>query len=232
MDDKSDMSSLPINPSAQTTQLRFYEHESSNHPPMAHPGATNPLSDAHLEQIRLASKRARPIEKAVRYAHFSGWATLLAGVLSLPFALGNTPMLIFTVALAGIGTRELTLKRSLKALKSWAPRKLAINQLILGSTLIIYAIFMLVSAPKQTMIESAMDADPMMQSTPELAGMMDDLIVFEQMATALIYVGMIVLAVLFQGGTALYYSRKSSKLKKFHKHTPDWVVRVYQTVHH
>ena len=226
------MSSLPINPQSEDTPLRFSEHEPPAPAPVAHPGATNPLSDAHLEQIRLASKRAKPIEKAVRYAHFSGWATLLAGVLSLPFALGNTPMLIFTVALAGIGTRELTLKRSLKALKPWAPRKLAINQLILGSTLIIYAIFMLVSAPKQTMIESAMDADPMMQSTPELAGMMDDLIVFEQMATALIYVGMIVLAVLFQGGTALYYSRKSSKLKKFHKHTPDWVVRVYQTVHH
>ncbi len=226
------MSSLPINPRSQDTPLRFSEHEPPASAPAGHPGETNPLSDAHLDQIRLASKRAKPIEKAVRYAGFSGWATLLAGVLSLPFAFGDTPMLIFTIALAGIGTRELTLRRSLRSLESWAPRKLAINQLLLGSTLMIYAIFMLVSAPAQTMIESAMQADPTIQSTPELAGMMDDLIVFEQMATALIYVGMIVLAIIFQGGTALYYLRKGSKLKKFHKHTPDWVVRVYQTVHH
>ncbi len=226
------MSSLPINPQPKDTPLRFSSSEPPPPTPITHLGEPSPLSDAHLDQIRLASKRARPIEKAVRYAHFSGWATLLAGMLSLPFAIGNTPMLIFTITLAGIGTRELTLKRSLKALKPWALRKLAINQLVLGSTLIIYAILMLVATPKQTMIESAMASDPMMQNTPELTGMMDDLIVFEQMATALIYVGMIVLAILFQGGTALYYIRKSAKLKKFHKHTPEWVIQVYQTVHH
>jgi hypothetical protein len=190
-----------------------------------------PLDDRDFDQIRMVVQRAKPIEKAVRYAHFSGWTTLLAGVLSIPFAFGNTPMLIFTVVLAGIGTRELTLRRSLKSLDQAAPTKLAINQLMLGGVLMIYAVFMLLSAPAETMVESAMNADPMMQSAPELNGMMDDLIQLEQVATALIYVGMIVLAVFFQGGTALYYFFKGPKLRKLHSETPDWVIRVYQTVH-
>lgn len=222
---------MPIDPQSEGVALRFSGTSQSDLVHGEHPGLSNPLSDAHIDQIRLGAKRAKSIEKAVRYAHFSGWTTLLAGVLSLPFAMGNTPMLIFTVVLAGIGTRELTIRRSLKVLETWAPKKLAINQLMLGGALICYAVFMLVSAPAQTMIESAIESDPMMQSTPELNGMMDDLIVLEQLATAMIYVGMIVMALFFQGGTALYYFLKGSKLKKLHRDTPEWVVRVYQTVH-
>lgn len=225
------MSSLPVDPtssSSPASPLRLHDPAGV---PSGHPSQTSPLTDAHLSQIMIASKRAKPIEKAVRYANFSGWTTLLAGALSLPFALGQPPMMIFALVIAGIGTRELTLRRSLKTLDLRAPKKLAINQLFLGCALITYAVFMLMSAPAQTMIESAMQADPVMQSTPELAGMMDDLVVFEQLATAMIYVSMIFIAIFFQGGTALYYFFKGSKLKKMHKETPKWVIRVYQTVH-
>lgn len=190
-----------------------------------------PLAATDFDEIRLGARRAKSIEKVVRYANFSGWTTLLAGGLSLPFSLGNPPMMLFALVIAGIGTRELTLRRSLKVLDVKAPAKLAINQLMLGGALIVYAVFMLVSTPEQTMIESAMEADPMIQSTPELAGMMDELVVFERMATALIYVAMIFIAVIFQGSTALYYFLKGSKLRKMRQQTPNWVLEVYQTVH-
>lgn len=221
------MSSLPVDPNPAHSPLRLL----SDQPAPQHPGAINPLSDAHLEQIRHASKRAKPIEKAIRYANFSGWTTLLAGALSLPFALGNLPMMIFALVIAGVGTRELTIRRQLMKLDLRAPKKLAINQLMLGSALIAYALYMLIASPSKTMIESAMEADPVMQSTPELAGMMDDLIQLEQVATAMMYVAMILLAFVFQGSTALYYLLKSKKLKKLHKHTPEWVIKVYQTIH-
>lgn len=194
-------------------------------------GSESPLCEMHLHQIAMGSKRAKPIEKAVRYAHLSGWMTLLAGAISLPFAIGNTAMMIFAIVIAGIGTRELTLHRSLKKLDCSAPGKLAINQVMLGGALICYAVYMLMSAPAEGLVESAMKTDPMIQSTPELGGMMEDLIVLEQFATAMIYVGMIGLAVIIQGGTALYYILKRSKLKKMHSETPEWVVRVYRAVH-
>lgn len=218
---------MPTGSPSQPPHLRIGGSEPVNSAAQEH----QPLSESDFDQIRLGARRAKSIEKVVRYASFSGWTTLLAGGLSLPFSLGNPPMIIFSLAIAGIGTRELTLRRSLKVLDPKAPAKLAINQLMLGGALMIYAIYMLAATPGQTMIESAMEADPMIQSTPELAGMMDDLVVFEQMATALIYVAMIFIAFIFQGGTALYYFLKGSKLRKMRQNTPDWVLRVYQTVH-
>ena len=229
------MSTLPIDPN----------HASNNAPgPLSlqrddlvdrsHPGVSNPLSDAHLDQLAQFSKRVHPVEKCIGYAGFSGWMTLLTGVISMPFALHNSPMLIFVILIAGIGTRELSLRRSLKMLDMKAPKKLALNQVMLGGLLIGYAVFMLASPVGPGLVEKTMKTmktDPMLQSAPELSGTFDDLIAFEKIATAMIYVSMILIAFAFQGSTALYYLLKGKKLKKLHKHTPHWVIRVYQTIH-
>ena len=229
------MSSLPSQPidPTQPDSLKLHSAQAEQQPEhdeILNPGLTNPLSDAHFDQLRWASKRAKAIEKAVRYASFSGWTTLLAGAFSVPFALGNPPMLIFAIVIAGIGTRELTLRRQLQVLDSKAPKKLAINQVVLAGALIVYAIYMLIAPAGEGVVASSMKADPMLQSTPELSGMFDDMIKLEHMATALMYVGMIIVAIFMQGGTAMYYLIKGAKLKKLHKDTPDWVVKVYQTV--
>lgn len=232
------MSALPTSSGDDFSQLRIT-------PPLAgddidgaadldsvtHPGEHHAMSDAHLHQIAMCAKRAKPIEKAVRFASFSGWSTLLAGALSMPFAVGKPALLVFAIALAAIGTRELTLRRSLKVLDLRATKKLAINQLLLGGALMSYAVYMLMSVPSEGMISSALKSDPMLQSTPELSGMFDDLSQLEQTATALMYVAMILIALIMQGGTSLYYLRKGSKLKKLHNETPMWVVQVYQRVH-
>lgn len=220
------MSSLRVQPTSDQHPLRLQATESTP----THPGTSNPLSDAHLDQLAKFSKRVRPIEKCIGYAGFSGWLTLLAGVVSLPFALSDSPMLVFLIIIAAIGTRELSLRRALKNLDAKAPKKLAMNQVILGSLLIAYAVFKLMAPAGPGLVESTMSTDPMLQNAPELSGTFDDLIAFEKIATAMIYVTMIFVAVFFQGSTALYYLMKSSKLKKLHKHTPYWVIRVYQTI--
>jgi len=242
------MSSLPNDPPPDAVSLRlspesFNEYQSENtregsgetggvqEQMSAHPGMSNPLNDAHFEQLERAAKLAKPVEKAVRYAQFSGWMTLLAGASSLPFAIGNLPMMIFALIVAGIGTRELTIGRTLRVLDMTAPKRLAINQVLLGSAVCAYAIFMLLSVPGEGMVESAMKSDPMMQSTPEIGGMMNDMIQLEQVATAMMYVLMIVLAIVMQGGTALYYLLKGRRLKSLHRQTPQWVVDVYRAVH-
>lgn len=244
--DEWGMSALPTPPGDDSARLRIATTEGCDdlhapkdsscveqplEQPHEHPGVRHAMSDAHLHQIALCAKRAKPIEKAVRFASFSGWSTLLAGALTIPFAIGKLSLLIFAITLAAIGTRELTLRRSLKVLDVKATRKLAINQLVLGGALISYAVYMLLSVPSAGMISTALQSDPMMQSTPELSGMFDDLAQLEQTAMALMYVAMIFLAFVLQGGTSLYYLLKGSKLKKLHKETPHWVVQVYQRVH-
>ncbi len=188
-----------------------------------------PLSEAHFAQIKQACIRARPINKAVRFASFSGTMTLGASALSLPFVLSNTPMIIFLLIIAGIGTRELTLRRSLNIFELRATRKLAINQLILGTVISIYAIIKLMSPPAATLVESAMQSDPTIANTPEIAGMMSDMIELEKMINTLIYIAMIPIAIGVQGGTAIYYHLKGKKLNTLLNNTPGWVIKVLLT---
>lgn len=232
--DNGCMSALP-NPPVPPTNSLSYTHAADDESAdarsvLVHPGTRAPINEAHYEQLRLMSYRARPIERAAGYAKFSGWTTLLAGACSLPFALGSVPMVIFCVALAGIGTRELTLRRRLLLLDCAAPRKLALNQLVLGLALSVYAVYMLFMAPASSMMQSAIESDPMLQSTPELAGMLDDMANLEKIAKSLMYAGIIVIALFVQGSTAIYYSCKARVLKRLHKQSPDWCVRVYQTM--
>ena len=188
------------------------------------------LDEGHYLELERLVRLSKPVRKAANYAHFSGWMTLLAGGISIPMALSNTPMLIFSVVLAAIGTRELTLRRRLLALETRAARKLAINQLLLGGALAMYAIYMLMHAPSSSMIESAMQKDAMLTSTPELAGQLDDLKQLETLAKAGIYAILIVIAFVFQGGTALYYATKTKRLRNLHKQCPQWALSVYQCV--
>lgn len=188
------------------------------------------LREEHFAQLEQAVRNARPARRAAGYASFSGWSMLLAGAVSLPFVLGNIPMLIFCVALAGVGTRELTLRRRLLRLETSAPRKLAINQLVLGATLAGYAIFMLTRPPGESMIASAAGSDPMLQSVPEITAQLNDFAQIEHAIKASVYVLLILVALFVQGGTAIYYACKTCSLRRLHKHTPEWCVRVYRAV--
>ena len=224
------MSAIPLPSPDDHPQLSMAPLENGEHTPIPHPGLESPIREAHFEQLNRLVKLARPAEKAAGYAKFSGWTTLLAGALSLPMSIGNLAMMIFCVVLAGIGTRELTLRRRLVGLETTAPKKLALNQIVLGGTLIAYAIFMLMSSPS-SMIDSAMQSDPMLQSVPELSGQLDDLANLEKLAKAILYAGLIVIAFFVQGGTALYYASRTRSLRTLHKQSPQWCVRVYQTMH-
>lgn len=219
------MSSLPIPAPDDTPPLALTKAPTEQPPDRA-----GPLDESHISELESVTRLARPARRAAGFASVSGWTTLLAGGVSLLFVIGNIPLMIFCVALAGIGTRELSLRRRLLRLETSAPRKLAINQLVLGGTLAAYAIFMLMRPPGESMIASATSSDPMLQSVPELSGQLNDLSQLEHLVKASVYALMIVIALFVQGGTALYYLCKSRSLRKLHKHTPEWCVRVYRAV--
>jgi len=204
--------------------------EGEDRTPSPAPETSNPLSDAHFDQLRRLGVMAGPVERAGRYAGFSGWTTLLAGAFSLPLAIGDTAMLVLCLVLAGIGTRELTLRRRMIGLETRAPRLLALNQLCLGAALTGYAVYKLLSAPATGVVESAMASDPTIAGTPELRGMMSDLVELEKLATAALYVGLVGVAVIVQGGTAAYYGLKVGRLRRLHRANPEWALRVYRSV--
>lgn len=189
------------------------------------------LDERHYAMLEQTVRLSRPIRKAAGYAAFSGWATLLAGACSLPFTIGNVAMMIFCVVLAGIGTRELSLRRRLLRLETSVLRKLAINQLMLGAVLCSYAIFQLLQPSGESMLVSAMNSDPSIQSVPGIADQLNDLAQLERVIMAGIYALMILVALFVQGGSAIYYSLKIRAMRRLHQRTPGWCVRVYSTIH-
>lgn len=225
------MSALPTDQNPQPTNgspLRFAPNSTDPNPQ----AVKNPLSEEQMRKIIDSGDRARPIRKAARFASGNGWLTLLAGFSTVPFAIGNTPLLIFAVLLGAIGTRELTLRRRLLRFIPRTTRKLAFNQLMLGALLSAYAVWMMIqSATSEGMIASKLNSDPMLQSAPELAGALDGLAELERLAMVGIYLLMIVVAVVVQGGSALYYLIKGRALARFCARTPGWVLAVHHAVH-
>ncbi|MCA9302810.1 MAG: hypothetical protein KC996_01670 [Phycisphaerales bacterium] len=215
------MSALPTDP-ANPSPLQL------TRPAESPPG---PLSEKQMQQIIDSGDRARPIRKAARFASGNGWLTLLAGFSTVPFAIGNLPLLTFAVLLGAIGTRELTLRRRLLRFVPRTTRKLAINQLMLGALLIGYAVWMTIqSATSEGMIASTLKNEPMLQSTPELSGQLDGLAQLERIATAGLYLLMILVAVLVQGGSAIYYQIRGRALARFCARTPEWIIDIHHAV--
>lgn len=215
------MSALPNDPPKPSPLLLTRPAESSS----------GPLNEKQMQQIIDSGDRARPIRKAARFASGNGWMTLLAGFSTIPFALGNLPLLTFAVLLGAIGTRELTLRRRLLRFVPKTTRKLALNQLMLGALLITYAVWMMVqSATGDGMIASTLKNEPMLQSTPELSGHLDGLAQLERIATAGLYLLMIIVAVLVQGGSAMYYQIRGRSLARFCARTPEWVIDIHHAV--
>lgn len=189
------------------------------------------LEEHHYAMLEETVRRSRSIRKAAGYAAFSGWATLLAGAFTLPFMIGNIPMMMFCVVLAGIGTRELSLRRRLIRLETSVLRKLAINQLMLGCVLSTYAIVHLFQPSGESVLVSTMNSDPSIQSVPGIADQLNELAQLEQLVMAGTYALMILMALFVQGGSAIYYLLKIRTMRRLHQRTPGWCVRVYSTVH-
>lgn len=189
---------------------------------------STPLNEAQLRVLGSSVLSAKPVRKAVGYARFSGWMTLFAGVVSVLFSIGSLPGMVLGLALAGIGMRELGLARRLEGFDVRAPGGLALNQLVLGSALIGYAVFKVASFdPADGMLVGAMGSDPTIASMPEMAGTLGDLGQLEQLLNIGVAGVLIVVAFVMQGGTALYYWRRKKMVRRLQEHTPEWVLRVH-----
>ena len=171
---------------------------------------------------------AKPIRKAAGYARFSGWSTLLAGVVSVLFSLGSFPGMMLGGALAFIGMRELGLSRRIEGFDVRVPLAMALNQVALGLVLIGYAGFKIVTMDSSDgVIAGTLASDPTVAAMPELAGTMDQLNQIEYLLNLGVAGILIVVAVVVQGGTALYYLSRRGAVRRIRKHAPEWVLRVH-----
>ncbi|GJM19714.1 MAG: hypothetical protein DHS20C14_19270 [Phycisphaeraceae bacterium] len=193
-------------------------------------GDLGPLDPEHFVQLRQSRRRAKKIRGAVRFASISGWTTLLAGLLALPFAIGDGTVLALALALCAVGYHELALRKSLRRLDRGAPGALALNQVILAVVIIAYAAWQLVKATTgEGALSSAFAADPAIAAEPQLANITESLASLERTVMLAIYGGLIAGTVLMQGLGVRYYMSRRKHLCTFIAETPPWVLTLHRT---
>ncbi len=184
------------------------------------PSPEPPLEAPHLEELRQAHRRSRPLRRAALTASVSGWSTLALGLGAAPFAIGDLQTLALSLAFIALGYNELCARRALRRLEINAPMRLALSQLMLGGVIVGYAVLSIADLGPIRLTANPVDA-------PLIQGGSIDQESIESMTRALsaaVYVGLIVGTVLFQGSTAIYYITRQRSLRRFLGSTPGWVI--------
>ncbi len=189
-------------------------------------GDPAPLSSAQLSEIELADTRVKQVGRAVKLAAWNGWSLALSALSTAAFSLSDPTLLLFALVLGGIAYVELRAGRRLRAYDPTALRRLFYNQTLLMVVIIGYAGYGLFATITNPNPLSAALADH-----PELSALDDpqvkDLALgfgdITRTVTLAVYVVMIVLSLLFQGGSALYYRTREKYLDAFLAATPAWI---------
>jgi len=181
----------------------------------------NPLSESHRREISVARQRSETIRRAGRVANFNGWVTAVLAVLSLPFAFFSVSSAAMTVVLALVAFIEFRGRRRLLNFEPSGATLLGWNQAGFLAAIIVYCIWSLyanLTAP------SPFSSDPQTQALiEESLGALEGLEDLSRQIVIVLYVSVIVLSVLFQGGNALYYFSRRKHVEKFVAETPEWV---------
>ena len=183
-----------------------------------------PLSPAQQRELVEANRRARKIVRATKVAAFNGWSFGLFAALTLPFALFSLTSLVMGLGLAAVAYNELRGRRLLCNFDPNAPRILGWNQLGLMGLLIAYSLWNIwigFNAPSPYSEEIA--------ATPELGPMLGSIDDLYRQVTLIVYGGLIVFSVIFQGLNALYYFTREKHLQSYLNQTPAWVVDLQRT---
>lgn len=183
------------------------------------------LSPDQLAELSAARIRARKVRRSVGVARFSGWTTGAFGGLTLLGALfGSLPALLLGLAMGFCGWNELRAAAQLQRLEPRAPRRLAINQLILCACLCAYCAWnvfhALTKAPSSSLAGMPGGAG---SGADEILADMDSM---TRGISVIVYGSAIVICMLVQGLTALYYLSRARLLRDYVAATPAWVIEI------
>lgn len=178
--------------------------------------AQGPLSPEHLAALSAAKTAAKRIRRTAGVARASAWTTgVLAGCTLLGVLLGDVTSLVLGAVLLVIAIREGRFGTHLGAFDVHAARKLAVNQLILGGVIIVYAGWQAFAASRGKP-ESSGDA--------QVDAMLADYGSLMKSLTVGFYLCVAVGGALGTGLMALYYSRRASMVRAFLSQQPRWIV--------
>jgi hypothetical protein len=183
--------------------------------------AVNGPSPQHLEQIAAARKRGKAIARCASIANMSGWTIAVFGALTVITSIGSITGMLLGAGMCVLSHFEFRGAKEMRRLDPTAPKRLAMNQLILGGALLLYA-----SISLYTSLTTPSEIDKQLGKEAQLTSMVGSIDSFERMGYIALYGGMIAAAIIGCGGTALYYARRKSQIETYLQETPPWIIEL------
>src|SRR4051812_9877992 len=105
------------------------------------PPAPGWLSPQQLKELADARAAHKYIRRAVAVALFDGWTVAVFAITSCLCGIGSISSMVVGLALGGLAYIEIRGAGQLRRLDLSAPRRLGINQILLGTLLAMYSIW-------------------------------------------------------------------------------------------
>ena len=187
-------------------------------PPIAAPPQ---LSQENLLQLANARVAMRKVRRAASVASFDGWTIGAFGGFTFLLGLTDPTSIVLGLAMVAIAFVELRGAGKLKQLDTTACQALAINQLVLGSLLLVYAGWRMYAV-----LRGGGEYDALAGSDPQMKEMLGSVADLTRMVMMAVYGALMLIALFGQGGMALYYRSRRSHIEAYLAQTPDWIVAM------
>lgn len=180
-----------------------------------------PLSAEHLQQLAAARTAAGKIRRAAVIANVDGVSIAVFAALTCLGSVGSVPGMLLGGGMGLVAAVELRNAGRLRLLQPQAARTLGLNQLALAAMLILYAswcIYAELTGPGAYASIKAADA--------QVATMLGPIEELTRLIVLAVYAGVIAVALLAQGGLAVFYFSRVKHIRAYLTQTPDWILQM------
>ena len=198
-------------------------YASANQPPMAQPPiaqVAGGLTPEQLQQLVDARLRGKKIRRTISVAKFDAWTVAIFAGFTLLSAIFSWQGAVLGIGMGVVAYVEFKGIDRLRRLDATVIKTLALNQVGLGSLLLLYAIY--------SVLTSGHSMDEFKSQGPEVAQFMSGYSGMMDAATYLIYGILALVAIFGQGGTALFYLSRRKYIEEYASQTPQWIIQAQQ----
>lgn len=180
------------------------------------------LSPQENEQLQATSRLHAPLARAASLGRKNGRSILIFGLLTLLVsAFDPDPLSLAIGAVVTVtGFIEQKLAPRLAQADEAVPSQLARNELVLMAGIVIYGLL------KLTVLRP--DSEALAQQVGDTSGLGLDVAQLADSLNTLVYVTVIAVALLYQGGMAKYFARRGAMIARYRSESPEWARQIVE----